>query len=264
MADTHNVIDNVTPLRRPATRKAATRRRNAERQRRYRERKAGNVLDAGLPGISSPVAAPPVAIRNAARNAAAVAAPESVHVARLMGPATVPNLVSNPVQKRATTSHWSTIGRACVGLAIISTGVFIALTSMRANAWFGHSLTPNVEAGEVYSHLSVAAEVIACLLPTGIRFYAQSGEWWTALRGWALMAVALTVVFFAAGGFAVTNLNAGTEARAERSTADTMLAQRRLDTVSKSRAAECAKRGPRCRALEDDEKVALTAAERLR
>lgn len=45
--------------------------------------------------------------------------------------------------------------------------------------------TPSLD-GEVYSHLSVAAEAIACLLPTGIGFYAQDGEWWTALRGWLL------------------------------------------------------------------------------
>src|SRR4029077_18455595 len=113
---------------------------------------------------------------------------------------------------------WSAIGRAAVGLAIIGTGGFIAFTSMRANSWFGPSLTPDPVAGEVYSHLSVAAEVIACLIPTATRFYWQDGDWWTALRGWALMAVALTVVFFAAGGFAVTNLTAGTEARAERDT----------------------------------------------
>ncbi len=102
--------------------------------------------------------------------------------------------------------RWHAAGRGAVGLAIISTGVFIAYTSMRANAWFGHSLTPDPVAGEVYSHLSVAAEVLACLIPTGVRFYFQNGEPWSAVRGWALMAVSLVVVFFAAGGFAVSAL----------------------------------------------------------
>jgi hypothetical protein len=188
--------------------------------------------------------------------AAAVTAPESVYVTRLVAP-------DRPAAL-ATTSRWSAIGRAGVGLTIISTGAFIAYTSMRANSWFGHSLTPDPVAGEVYSHLSVAAEVIACLLPTGIRFYAQSGEWGTALRGWMLLAVALVVVFFAAGGFAVTNLSAGIEARADRSTADTMLAQRRLDTLAKSRMDECKRRGDRCRRLEVDEQAAIAELERLR
>jgi Flp pilus assembly protein TadB len=77
------------------------------------------------------------------------------------------------------------------------------------------------------------------------------------------MAVALVVVFFAAGGFAVTNLNAGVDARAERSTAEIVLAQRRLDTVTTSRAAECARRGERCRKLEAEERDAIAALERL-
>src|SRR5258707_7676128 len=96
------------------------------------------------------------------------------------------------------------LGRAGVGLAIVCTGAFIAYTSLRANAWFGHSLTPDPVAGEVYSNLSVAAEIIACLIPTGIRFYWQNGEAWTAVRGWALMAVALVGGFFAAGGVSGT------------------------------------------------------------
>jgi hypothetical protein len=132
---------------------------------------------------------------------------------------------------------WSAIGRAAVGLAIIGTGALIAFTSMRANSWFGHLLTPDPVAGEVYSHLSVAAEVIACLSPTAIRFYWHNGERWTALRGGVLIAVALVVVLFAAGKFAVTNLAAGTQARGERSTVDTTLARRRLDTIIKSRQA---------------------------
>jgi hypothetical protein len=165
---------------------------------------------------------------------------------------------------RSAPRFWSAIGRAGVGLAVVATRAFIAFTSMRANSWFGHSLTPDPVAGEVYSHLSVAAEVIACLLPTGIRFYAQDGEWWTALRGWVLMTFALAVVFFAAGGFAVTNLNAGVDARAERSTAEIALAQRRLDTVTTSRAAECAKRGERCRKLEAEERDAIASLEQAR
>ena len=228
-----------------------------------------------------------LAVRNAARDAASLVGPESGYVARLLRPVDPPpdqpivGETSTPVtvpssskrfegEIRSTSRSdlaarsWSVIGRTMIGLAIVSTGAFIAYTSVRANSWFGHSLTPDPVAGEVYSHLSVAAEVIACLLPTSIRFYAEDGEWWTALRGWLLMAVALVVVFFAAGGFAVTNLNAGVEARAERSTAEIVLAQRRLDTVTKSRAAECAKRGPFCRKLEAEERDALAALEQAR
>jgi hypothetical protein len=60
----------------------------------------------------------------------------------------------------------------------------------------------------------------------------------------------------------VTNLGAGVEARAERSTSEITLAERRL--FSKSRTAECAKRAPLCRKLEADEKVAMDDLMRLR
>jgi hypothetical protein len=155
-----------------------------------------------------------------------------------------------PPYTRVPGRGWRAVGRGAVGLAIISTGAFIAYTSMRANAWFGHSLTPDPVAGEVYSHLSVAAEVLACLIPTGIRFYFQSGEPWSAVRGWALMAVALVVVFFAAGGFAVTNLNAGIEARAERETPTMRDLRNQVAGLDRSITSECAKRGDRCRDLE--------------
>jgi len=145
---------------------------------------------------------------------------------------------------------WTSLGRAGVGLAIVSTGAFIAYTSMRANAWFGHSLTPDAVAGEVYSHLSVAAEILATLLPTGAMFYARSGERFTAARGWALMAVSLVVVFFAAGGFAITNLNAGVEARVERETPAIRDLRSQIAGLEKSISSECAKRGDRCRDLE--------------
>jgi hypothetical protein len=40
----------------------------------------------------------------------------------------------------------------------------------------GRPITPDPVAAEVYSHLSVAAEILACLLPTGITFYLRSGR----------------------------------------------------------------------------------------
>jgi hypothetical protein len=228
-----------------------------------------------------------LAVRNAARKAASLVGPESGYVARLLRPVDPPadqpivGETPTPVPVPSSSQRfeedirstsrsgiaariWSATGRAMIGLAIVSTGAFIAYTSMRANSWFGHSLTPDPAAGEVYSHLSVAAEVIACLIPTATRFYWQDGDWWTALRGWVLMAVALVVVFFAAGGFALTNLNAGVEARAQRQTAEIVLAQRRLDTGTKSRAAECAVRGPLCRKLEAEEQAAIASLEQAR
>jgi hypothetical protein len=155
------------------------------------------------------------------------------------------------------TSRWRAAGRVITGLVIAGCGIAIAATSIRANAWFGRSLTSDPAAGEIFSHLSVLAEIVACAIPTAMRFYWQDGDRWTALKGMALMAVALTVVFFAASGFVLTNVSAGTELRGDRMTPSVTLAQRTADTIAKSREDECKKRGDRCRALEAQERQAL-------
>jgi hypothetical protein len=152
---------------------------------------------------------------------------------------------------------WGTIGRKVWGLGLIGTGAFIAVTSLQANAWFGHSLTPDPIAGEIYSRLSVAAEVVACLLPTAIGFYRADRRPLAALWGTGLMAVALVVVFFAAGGFALTNISAGLDAKAERETPAIHTALQWVEALATSRAAECSKRGPQCKRLEGEEQAAL-------
>jgi hypothetical protein len=136
-------------------------------------------------------------------------------------------------------------------------GVAIAVTSIRANAWFGQSLTTDATAGEIFSRLSVLAEITACIIPTANRFYWQDGDWRTALRGFLLMAVALTVVFFAASGFVLNTISTGVEARGDRLTPAVELAQRTADTLARSRADECRKRGDRCRDLEGQERKTL-------
>jgi hypothetical protein len=154
-------------------------------------------------------------------------------------------------------SLWESSGRGAVGLFIAGCGVAIAVTSMRANSWFGHSLTTDQNAGEIFSHLSVLAEIVACAIPTANRFYWRDGDWRTAIRGVILMAVALTVVFFAASGFVLVNIGNGVEIRGDRMTPAIELAKRTADTLTKSREDECKKRGDRCRDLEAQERKAL-------
>ena len=146
---------------------------------------------------------------------------------------------------------WNTIGRGVVGLALVGLGIALALTSMQANAWFGHSLTTDETAGEIFTRLSVLAEIVACVLPSAIRFYWRDGDRWTALRGNLLLAVALIVVFFAVSGFVLTNLNDSVMARAERTTPTIEIAQLALDDAKAARDRECVKVGPICRMRED-------------
>jgi hypothetical protein len=146
---------------------------------------------------------------------------------------------------------WNAAGRGIVGVTLVALGIMIALTSMQANSWYGYSLTTDAAAGDIFSRLSVLAEVVACVLPTANRFYWQDGDRWTAVKGASLMMVALMVVFFAASGFVVTNLSGATEAKAERTTPTVMTAQRALDDAKAARDRECVKVGPVCRQRED-------------
>jgi hypothetical protein len=184
---------------------------------------------------------------------AIVSGPAAVPFTRVKASAESPALGSGP----AVRSWWSAAGRALVGILLAGCGIAIAVTSIRANSWFGHSLTTDPTAGEIFSNLSVLAEIAACIIPTATRFYIQDGDWRTALRGYLLMAVALTVVFFASSGFILNTIGTGVEMRSDRITPAVELAQRTADALSKSRADECRKRGDRCRALEAQERQAL-------
>jgi hypothetical protein len=161
--------------------------------------------------------------------------------------------LSTPVQSPVhPVGHWwNAIGRGIVGLVLVAAGITLAVTSMQANAWFGYSLTADETAGGIFATLSVMAEVVACVLPAAIRFYWQDGDWWTALKGSALMCVALAVIFFAASGFVLTNINDAISARAERTTTTIMIAQAALYDAKVARDRECSRVGPICRQRED-------------
>jgi hypothetical protein len=161
--------------------------------------------------------------------------------------------IEHPGVKSETTSPgwWNAAGRIIVGVLLVAVGVTIAVTSMEANSWYGHSLTTDVAAGDIFARLSVLAEIAACILPTANRFYWEDGSWWTLIKGTAMMVVALVVVFFAASGFVVTNLSGATEAKAERTTPTVITAQRALDDAKTARDRECVKVGPICRQRED-------------
>src|SRR5258708_6255972 len=66
-------------------------------------------------------------------------------------------------------SYWRATGRIAIGLVIAGCGVAIAVTSIRANAWSGRSLTTDATAGEIFSALSVLARVGACAIRTANR-----------------------------------------------------------------------------------------------
>jgi hypothetical protein len=161
-----------------------------------------------------------------------------------------------PEQPRET--WWHAFGRMFVGLVLIGAALMVAYTSMRANGWFGHALSVDAAAGDIFSTLSVTAEVIALFLPVANRLYAQAGERWSATKGWLMAVVASAVVFFAASGFILVNVGDKTAMR-EQSMAQTPAveaAQHALDDAKAARDRECTKDGkavvgPVCRKRED-------------
>jgi hypothetical protein len=153
---------------------------------------------------------------------------------------------------------WNAIGRGLAGITLIGVGIAIAATSMQANDWQGHILSVDKAAGDIFSRLSVLAELVACVLPTANQFYRDDGNRRAAMKGTVVQAVALLVVFFAASGFVLTNLSGAIEAKAERTTPTVGTAQRALDDAKGARDRECygpkgEKRvGPVCRQREDE------------
>jgi hypothetical protein len=155
---------------------------------------------------------------------------------------------------------WNAIGRRIVGVTLVAVGVKIAITSIQANDWQGHVLSVDEAAGDIFSRLSVLAEVVACVLPTANQFYWDDGNWRAALKGNAVMAVALLVVFFAASGFVLTNLSGATQVKAERETPRMHDLKDEIKGLNASigipgpdgviTKGECAKRGDKCRELE--------------
>jgi hypothetical protein len=163
-------------------------------------------------------------------------------------------LVATPGQSAAPTGQSSLLygtGRGLVGLTLIVAGGIIAATSMAANAWFASSLTTDPTAAKIFATLSMAAEVVAVVTPSALRFYVDRREWISTIIGIAILAISLTVVALAASGFVAVNISDSTMNRADRITPSVATAQLALDDAKAARDRECGKVGPICRQRED-------------
>jgi hypothetical protein len=149
------------------------------------------------------------------------------------------------------------IGRTLIGLTLIGAALYVAYTSMRANAWLGYAMSVDDNAGQIFASRTVTAEVIALLLPTIAKLYVQMGDRRSALLSWLMAIVVSAVVFFAASGFVLTNVGDKTVIReqAMAKTPAVEVAQRALDDAKAARDRECMKAGrpavgPECRKRE--------------
>jgi hypothetical protein len=145
------------------------------------------------------------------------------------------------------------IGRSLIGLTLIGAALFVAWSSMRANAWLGYAMSIDADAGHIFASLTVTAELIALLLPTSAALYLQMGDRWPAVLSWLMVPIVSAVVFFAASGFVLTNVGDKTVMReqANARTPAVEVAQRALDDAKAARDRECIRVGPVCRQRED-------------
>jgi hypothetical protein len=141
----------------------------------------------------------------------------------------------------------------------------IGVVGLCINAWFAWNRGIELPDKVIMSSLGFLTESTMFFLP------AQASSLWKGNRYAAfLLSVAVYILFFSFAvynslGFASVNLTDRATVKAERITPAVSDAQRRLDTLSASRASECQKRGPLCRQLEKEEQEvskALTEARR--
>jgi hypothetical protein len=146
--------------------------------------------------------------------------------------------------------RWNAVGRGFVGLVLVGAGGVIACSSIAANIWFALSMTTDPLAAKTFATLSATSELVAVAMPTALSFYWDGRQWFRALLGAGVLAIALTVVALAASGFVVTNVSDATLIRVEHSHT-VASAQAALDDAKAARDRECAKVGPVCRQREE-------------
>lgn len=125
------------------------------------------------------------------------------------------------------------------------------------NGWYSYSRGGTDIDKALFLGLGFILEAIMFYLP------AQTANLWRTrnLGGFVFGCVVCVLLFIFAVtnslGFASVNLHEAATERAERITPAISDAQRRLDTLTASRAVECLKRGDKCRQLEKEEQLAL-------
>lgn len=135
----------------------------------------------------------------------------------------------------------------------------LGIVGLGINAWFAWNRGSALPDKVLLSSLGFIAEAIMFFLLSQAKTL-----WVQRQRGSFIIACFVWLVLFVFAltnslGFASLNLSEAATARAERITPAVSDAQRRLDTLSASRAVECVKRGDRCRALEKEEQSAMEA-----
>jgi hypothetical protein len=171
-------------------------------------------------------------------------------------------LIPVTVNKPALDIPRIVLPKSSISLIVLAYG--LGTVGLGINAWFAWSRGTDIPDKVLMSSLGLITEAMAFYLPD------QASRLWMQRRLIAFVfAVSVSIILFASAlinglGFASLNLAETSTVRAERITPTVSDAQRRLDTLSSSRATECLKRGDKCRQLEKDEQQALESLREAR
>ena len=107
------------------------------------------------------------------------------------------------------------VTRVAGGAALAVLAVAVAWFGIRINAWYGSTLGRTPEASTLLSGLSVAADILALVLPTAARTLWTDRRRMAAVVAWALWTITVAVALTATVGFAALNIADTTAARAK-------------------------------------------------
>jgi hypothetical protein len=155
-----------------------------------------------------------------------------------------------------------------LGAMLLLVTFAVAALGIGINAQTGWRFGTTPISAATFAGLSVAADVLAMTLPTvAVTLWLRS-RWGLASAAWATWALSLGLAVLASIGFVNRHVGDAAAARqavlgtaaaltAQRDAAIT-IARQAVAAAAESRQAECRIRGPRCRALEQEEQVRLS------
>lgn len=191
-------------------------------------------------------------------------------------PATAPGVIPLTTQNVAPASHRPQIFRhsqaadrsSLLGAMLLLVTFAVAALGIGINAQTGWRFGTTLISSATFAGLSIAADVLAVTLPTVAVALWLRCRWALASAAWTTWALSLALAVLASIGF--VNRHVGDAAAARQAvleTAAALTAQRdaaittarqAVAATAESRQAECTIRGPRCRALEQEEQARLS------
>jgi hypothetical protein len=145
--------------------------------------------------------------------------------------------VSSPssVTQRGVTPSY----RPVASMLLMAAAFALAGVGITTNGWFARSLGSSDIAGWLFLAISVAADIVALVMPSCAAGLWHNGQRATSFAGWVVWAMTFVFAVTAGIGFASVNITDVTAARAGRVTAGVTAAQSALSDAMSARDREC-------------------------